>query len=278
MTSFVMYRLLKNKILPEGNVMPETRDEARKMLSNIGMDYKQYHACPKDCILYRGRYESLKKCPICDTPRYRDDLQGATIPCKVLRHFPVIPRLQRLFRCKSLAQLMDWHAHHTSTDGMMRVPSDSPAWKHINKEYPSFANESRNVRFGLATDGVNPFGVRATTWSIWPVCLVNYNIPPWLSTKKGHIMLALLIPGQRKVKNMDVYLEPLIDELEDLWKGIKAYDISRPLHEREFTLHAIVMWTMHDYPGLGECSGNHSNNVYLVYIGVCLQLHTTSNS
>lgn len=114
--------------------MPETRDEARKILTNIGMDYKQYHACPKDCILYRGRYQSLKRCPICDTPRYRDDLQGATISCKVLRHFLVIPQLQHLFHCKSLAQLMDWHAHHTSTNGMMRIPSDSPAWKHINKE------------------------------------------------------------------------------------------------------------------------------------------------
>ncbi|KAJ7549683.1 hypothetical protein O6H91_07G062300 [Diphasiastrum complanatum] len=38
----------------------------------------------------------------------------------------------------------------------------------------------------------------SSTWS---------NIPPWLTIKKGHLMLALLIPiKHKKVKNMDVEL------------------------------------------------------------------------
>ena len=41
-------------------------------------------------------------------------------------------------------------------------------------------------------------------------------------------MLSLLIPGKPKVKHMDVYLEPLIDELEELWRGVAVVDISRP--------------------------------------------------
>ena len=50
--------------------------------------------------------------------------------------------------------------------------------------------------------------------------VVNYNIPSWEVAKKGNILLSLLIPGKYKVKNMDVYLEPLIEELQDLWRGI----------------------------------------------------------
>ena len=109
----------------------------------------------------------------------------------------------------------------------------------------------------LGTDGVNPLGVHSTTWSTWPVVLINYNIPPWEATKKGNILLSLLIPDKHKVKNMDIYLEPLIEELQDLWRGVEVLDVSRQLEERSAIIKCILMWTLHDYPGLGELSGTH---------------------
>lgn len=86
---------------------------------------------------------------------------------------------------------------------------DSPAWDHVNTKWPLFANEPRNVRFGLAIDGVNPFGRMSTKHSTWPVLLVNYNLPPWLASKNFFIMLTLLIPGPKQVSSekIDVYLE-----------------------------------------------------------------------
>jgi len=30
-------------------------------------------------------------------------------------------------------------------------------WKNIDKEFPAFGNESRNLRVGLAIDGMNPY-------------------------------------------------------------------------------------------------------------------------
>ena len=38
-------------------------------------------------------------------------------------------------------------------DGVMRVPADSPAWKHIEDTWPEFKDEPRHLRIGLATDG-----------------------------------------------------------------------------------------------------------------------------
>ena len=65
-------------------------------------------------------------------------------------------------------------------------------------------------------------------------------------------MLALIVPSRRQVKNMDVYLQPLVDELKELWDGINVYDVSRPIAtERGFTLYGICDYTTHDYPGLG---------------------------
>jgi hypothetical protein len=105
-------------------------------------------------------------------------------------------------------------------------------------------------------DGVNPYSLQNTNYYVWPVVVINNNIPPWLSVKNEHLMLALIVPGRRQVKNMDVYLQPLVDELKELWEGIHVYDVSRPITtERNFTLYGICAYTTHDYPGLGVFSG-----------------------
>ena len=85
-----------------------------------------------------------------------------------------------------------------------------------------------------------------------------------MAIKKGHLMLSLLIPRRPKVKNVDVYLEPLIDELEELWRGIETTDLSRPASIRDFFLRTMLMWTMHDFSGYGERSGKYS------YLLICL--------
>ena len=112
---------------------------------------------------------------------------------------------------------MTWHQSSRSTDDVLRVPADSPAWRHIEETWPVFKEEPRNLRFGLAMDGVNPFGLQSSSWSTWPICLVNYNLPPWLAIKKGHLLLSLIVPRKYKVKNMDIYLAPLVEELQTLY-------------------------------------------------------------
>ena len=197
----------------------------------------------------------MQECSQCGSSRYREDVIGKAIPVKVLRHFPIIPRIKSMFRCKDIARLMTWHQSTRSTDEVMRVPADSPAWKHIEEKWPTFWEEPRNIRLGLAMDGINPFGVQSSSWSTWPVCLVNYNLPPWLAIKKGHLLLSLIVPGKYKVKNMDVYLAPLIEESCTLWDGIEVKDMSKPSGRRSTHVKGILMWTMHDWSGYTECLG-----------------------
>ncbi|KAA0052280.1 uncharacterized protein E5676_scaffold113G00940 [Cucumis melo var. makuwa] len=86
--------------------------------------------------------------------------------------------------------------------------------------------EARNVRLALYSDGFNPFGNMSTSYSMWPVILIPYNLPPWKCMKAPFTFLSLLIPGPRSHgKEIDIYLQPLIDELNELWMdGIQTYD------------------------------------------------------
>ncbi|CAL8992413.1 unnamed protein product [Prunus brigantina] len=91
-------------------------------------------------------------------------------------------------------------------------------------------------------------------YSCWPVILVTYNLPPWMCMKRKFMMLTLLISGPKQPGNdIDVYLEPLIDDLKSLWDGIRGvYDA----HNGEyFTLRAALMWTINDFPAYGNLSG-----------------------
>jgi hypothetical protein len=38
--------------------------------------------------------------------------------------------------------------------------------------------------------------------------------------------------GRYQVKDMNVYIETLIDELLKLWDGVTVYDISRPIGKK----------------------------------------------
>jgi len=49
------------------------------------------------------KFEKMDKCPICDASRWKDEKEGKKIPEKVLRHFPLIPRLKRMFASKQIA-------------------------------------------------------------------------------------------------------------------------------------------------------------------------------
>jgi hypothetical protein len=55
-------------------------------------------------------------------------------------------------------------------------PYNDEAWKHFNSVHLYFLAESRNMHFGLCTDGFNPFGLFAAPYSCWLVILMVYSL------------------------------------------------------------------------------------------------------
>ncbi|XP_042460501.1 uncharacterized protein LOC122044019 [Zingiber officinale] len=233
-----------------------TDNSFNELLKILG--YEKIHACPNDCCLFRKELKDLDSCPKCRSSRWKVDKVTTKVckgvPEKVLRYFPVIPRLKRMFKSEQKAEDLIWHSNHKSHDHMMRHPVDSIAWDTINHKWPAFASDPRNLRLGLATDGFNPFGDLSSRYSCWPVILVNYNLPPLMCMAKKNLMLTLLIPGPKQPGNdIDVYLEPLVEDLKELWDiGVETYDA---FNKSVFNMKAILMWTINDFPAYGNLAG-----------------------
>jgi len=83
---------------------------------------------------------------------------------------------------------------------------------------------------------------------------MTYKLPRWLWIKQPYIFLSLLIPGPKAPGNeIDVFLEPLVDELKELWKpGVQTYDAFK---NETFDLHGALICTTGDFPAYGNLSG-----------------------
>ncbi|XP_057526403.1 uncharacterized protein LOC130805635 [Amaranthus tricolor] len=278
-----------------GAYLPTSYYEAKKFIKDLGLDYYKIDACENDCILYWKEHEKLIECPTCGLSRWKQEKEGSSkgvkVSRKVLRYFPLKPRLQRLYMCRNTSKDMRWHKERDATkvndcdriidddalsreeeddtfleddntsglDNTMRHPSDSFAWKSFDEEYSEFAKDVRNVRLGLACDGFQPFN--NSQHSIWPVVLIPYNFPPWLCMKPYSFMLSLLVPGPTSPGiNMDVYLQPLIEELKELWEvGVETYDA---YSKKNFILRASLLWTINDFPAYADLSGWSTKGYY----------------
>jgi len=207
-------------------VLPDSYEKAKKYLKELGLGYELIHVCENNCVLFRNNFAKLDNCPKCKESRWVDGDGLKQVPKKVLRYFPIIPRLKRMFANKATSEETRWHKDkRVSMENEMSHPADGEAWKHFDKVYPSFAGDARNLRLGLATDGFNPFGNMNTTYSMWPVLVKVYNLPPWSCTDSSNCIMALLILGPKSPgKDFDIFLEPLIEDLLKLWEGVRTYD------------------------------------------------------
>jgi hypothetical protein len=159
-------------VLPKNHKMPKDKYQSKKLLFGLGMDYKKIDVCGNNCMLFWKVTASEKKCTVCGECRFlevqNDD--GLTVPTKIarkqLRYMPLIPRLKRLFISKNTARHMRWHREGVRDNpDVMAHPADTDAWKALDAFDSSFADEVRNVRFGLAIDGFSPFNLTATSYS-----------------------------------------------------------------------------------------------------------------
>ena len=224
--------------------------------------------------MFRGPHANASVCPICNTSRWKSVQTGVDgkriykVPHKVIRHFKLKPRVRRLFMSTKTAPYMTWHATGRTRDGKMRHPADSPAWVNFDSKHKSFAEEPRNIRFGLATDGFNPFKNIRTSYSIWPIMLIPYNLPPWICMKESNFILSVLVPGRKAPgKEMDIYMQLTLDDLQELWKpGVWTYDV---VLGRKFVLHAALLWTISDWQGKGILSGESLNTCSHCLLNTC---------
>ncbi|XP_015162550.1 uncharacterized protein [Solanum tuberosum] len=261
--SFAMLlKILKEELLPDGAVLPNSYYEAKKIIKELGISYNKINVCTNDCKLYSKEDSLLDSCKVCGASKWKinthsgetSNKKGKKIALKSLRYFPFKPRLQRLFMSTKTSTLMTWHKDERVYDRIMSHPADSMAWKSFDELHPSFALDPHNFLLRLATDGFQPFWNSKTSHCIWPVVFIPYNLPPWLCMIQENFILSMIIPGPNGPRDaIHTYLQPLIEELKELWEvGVETSDTST---RQNFKMQASLLWTINDFPVYENLSG-----------------------
>ena len=109
---------------------------------------------------------------------------------------------------------------------------------------------------------------------MWRVLVIPYNMPPNVYTKESNYMMALLIPGPKSPRNdFDLFTEPLVEEIQQLWRGVLTRDLcSSP--PADFFLCAVVIWCIHDYPLWALCQGERHMVTMHVFVVTGILCHT----
>ncbi|KAG8491571.1 hypothetical protein CXB51_014858 [Gossypium anomalum] len=116
------------------------------------------------------------------------------------------------------AESMSWHHDQQTDNGLLRHPADSLAWKSFDSKFLSFASDPRN----------------------------------WICMKQSSFILSMIIPGEKGPENdIDIYMQPPIEELKQLSAGVETYDV---LIKENFYLRATLLWTINDFQAYAKLS------------------------
>ena len=130
----ILLELMKD-VLPKEVNISASHYESRKMLRDLELGYESIDVCKYDCALFWKEYEHVLKCLVCEELRFQhDDGRKNKILHKVLRHFPLIPRLKRLFMSRHTSVDIRWHKEkRINEEGVLRHPADAQAWKDFDQ-------------------------------------------------------------------------------------------------------------------------------------------------
>nr|GFC09782.1 hypothetical protein [Tanacetum cinerariifolium]GFC09793.1 hypothetical protein [Tanacetum cinerariifolium] len=119
---------LLKKMQPASNKMVEKTYQSKKLMRMMRSGYKKIHVCSHNCILYWKDNKELTVCPTYGISRWKVDNKThkvyESISVKVMWYFPIIPRLQRLFKLESISKDLRWHATRRIIDGVLRHLAD----------------------------------------------------------------------------------------------------------------------------------------------------------
>ena len=89
------------------------------------------------------------------------------------------------------------------------------------------------------------------------------NLPSLECVNPSNCFMSLLIPSPTSTgKDFDIFLEPLIEELKELWKGVNTFHVLHRDNKKGFTLRATVLWCIHDFPALSTLLGRTTKGYY----------------
>ena len=180
-------------MLRPGNNLPNSYENALKIIQPYLVKPIVYDVCANDCVIFRGCYEDLPECPKCGNVRY---IGSSKIAIRRFTYLPLKPRLVRLFNTSNMAQvLQDLATFRECDESSIYDIHQSTAWNDAYRVGGLFGGDKRGISLAFCTDGVNPFAHNKVAYSMWPIMLTLLNLPRSMRNLFASIVLVGIVPS-----------------------------------------------------------------------------------
>lgn len=258
--------------------IPETMYMVYKTLWFEKDDFEKYAVCPKckslyllkDCVIKKpnGDIASLK----CNYVRYplhphrtRRQPCGTTLlktkrssngsvylyPKQMYCYKKVIESIQDLLHKKNFINDCEKWRDRNLPDSTLGDVYEGQVWKDfqtVNGE--PFLSAPNNFGLMLNVDWFQP--TKHGIHSIGVIYMVVMNLPREQRFKLENVIVVGIIPGPKEPKlHLNTFLQPLIDELVDLWDGV-LLDSGNGIYEK---YRAALLALSCDIPAIRKCGG-----------------------
>ena len=267
------------------DVIPDNIKSARNTLGNSRDRFDRYVCCPgcdslyrmSDCVLKKsnGTLESAE-CTFIRFPlhpqrchrkpcavRLMKEIKHASgrksfYPKRVYCYRSVIDSLQELLLRPSFAEQCELWRSQQNDSGVYRDIFDARIWKEfLTFDGVPFLSVPGNYAFQINVDWFNPY--KHTQHSEGAIYLSVLNLPCRERYLQENIILAGVIPGPKEPSLvMNSFLQPIIDELKQLWSGV----IMKNCSGHSIVVRAALISCTCDIPASRKLCGFVGHNAF----------------
>ncbi|CEL54421.1 hypothetical protein RSOLAG1IB_11667 [Rhizoctonia solani AG-1 IB] len=232
--------------------IPSLKEICRQMLALSALKPVEYHCCRNSCVCFTGYLNNVFECPYCRSPR----LNPAGAPYAVFSHIPLTPQLLVMFWNPFTYKKLLYRARHLKDGETIKDVFDGLLYESLcqtcvsvdGKKFPfKHFEDFCELALMIMLDGMAPFKKRKH--SCWPIIIINLNLAPDVHMHQDNIICVGAVPGPHSPKDINLFLQPLIDELAQLAKGVEAVDVVR---EEIFSLRAHLIAAGGDLPAISK--------------------------
>lgn len=217
-------------------------------------------ACPVCHAVYTALDEVPSHCTFSLFPE-TEDACGAPLfvkrnrPRKTYAYHSLKTSLEYLFSRPDFEdKINDWHRRNVPT-GLAFDVYDGEIWSQIpDPLYPDtpYVDHPRALLLTLNVDWFQPHNGQ---YSCGAISLTINNLPRTERFRTENVILVGLMPGPREPKTLEInqYLAPLVDELEELYRGVQMKTSKYPTET--VTVRAALLNVACDIPAARKVSG-----------------------
>ena len=161
----------------------------------------------------------------------------------------LIESLQQLLMRKGFSEKLEEWRHKCRESHLFTDIYSGNVWKEWTSDF--FSSE-RSLGLMLNIDWFQPF--KKVQNSVAPIYLVLMNLPRNERYKRENLILVGIIPNlEKEPTSLNTFLKPLVDELKDLWSGIRFSTFDSPIFK--FRYRAALLCVACDIPAARKVCG-----------------------